>query len=191
MIDSHAKARLREDLRDTHDALLAKLDGLSDHDVRRALTRTGTNLLGLVKHLATWEARYLGEVFGRPFPDPLPRWDDESARSADLWAAEHESRSDVLALHHRVRAHTDTTIDTLPLDAPGHVPWWPSPTVTLFDVLVHLLTETSRHAGHADILREQLDGVTDTAPEKDDDFWRAHRATIDHAARVTSDGSPG
>ena len=77
--------------------MLAKLDGLCEYDVRRPLTVTGTNLLGLVKHLATWEARYLGEVFDRPFPEPLPRWDVEAERLADMWATEHESRSDVEA----------------------------------------------------------------------------------------------
>ena len=77
MDDSAAKTNLHSYLRHERAAVLAKLDGLSEYDVRRPMTTTGTNLLGLVKHLATWEARYLGEVFGRPFPEPLPRWDVE------------------------------------------------------------------------------------------------------------------
>ena len=101
-------------------AVLAKLDGLSEYDVRRPLTATGTNLLGLVKHLATWEARYLGEVFGRPFPEPLPRWDVEAERLADMWATAHESRADVVDRYRRVWAHSDATIEAL--DARRHGP---------------------------------------------------------------------
>lgn len=78
MIDEVMKEYLHDDLRSVREALVWKLDGLSEYDVRRPLTATGTNLLGLVKHLATWEARYFGEVFGRPFREPLPRWDDEA-----------------------------------------------------------------------------------------------------------------
>lgn len=54
----------------------------------------------------------------------------------------------------------------LHLDSPGHVPWWRTAEVTLFAILVHLLTETSRHAGHADILREQLDGAIETSASR-------------------------
>ena len=87
VIDEFAKEYLHDDLRWIRQALLWKLDGLSEYDIRRPLTSTGTNLLGLVKHLATWEARYFGEVFDRPFPEPLPRWDDETASGTDMWAA--------------------------------------------------------------------------------------------------------
>ena len=79
------KADLHRYLQVAREAALWKLDGLSEYDSRRPMTPTGTNLLGLVKHSATWEARYFGEVFGRPFPEPLPRWDDEAASGADLW----------------------------------------------------------------------------------------------------------
>lgn len=102
MIDDAAKANLYGYLQHEREAMLAKLDGLSEYDVRRPLTVTGTNLLGLVKHLATWEARYLGEVFNRPFPEPLPRWDVEAERLADMWVTEHESRSDVVDRYRRV-----------------------------------------------------------------------------------------
>jgi hypothetical protein len=95
-----------------------------------------------------------------------------------------------------VWAHADATIDALPIDAPGHVPWWPRPDVTLFNVLIHRLTETSRHAGHADILREQLDGTvgldaTSTATQqKDAAFWADHRAKIERAARAAAAQTP-
>ena len=160
-----AKANLHTYLQHEREAVLAKLEGLSEHDVRRPLTVTGTNLLGLVKHLATWEARYLGEVFSRPFPEPLPRWNVEADRLADMWATEHESRAEIVDRYRRVWAHGDATVAALALDATGRVEWWGDAEVPLFNVLVHLLAETSRHAGHADILREQLDGAVGTDAE--------------------------
>jgi uncharacterized damage-inducible protein DinB len=164
VIDEFAKKYLHDDLREVRETMLWKLEGLSEYDVRRPLTATGTNLLGLVKHLATWEARYFGEVFGRPFPEPLQRWQDSDG--SDLWVTEHETREEIVAFYRRAWAHSDATIDALPVDAPGEVPWWaPEPEVKLFNILVHLLAETQRHAGHADILREQLDGATGTSAE--------------------------
>ncbi len=190
MIDEFAKEYLHGDLRWIREALVWKLDGLSEFDIRRPLTSTGTNLLGLVKHSATWEARYFGEVFGRPFPEPLPRWDDEAASGTDLWVTEDETREQIIGVYRRVWEHADATIDTLAIDAPGHVPWWPRPEVKLFNILVHILTETNRHAGHADILREQLDGVvgTDaqstTLQECDAAYWENHCAKVEQAARA-------
>lgn len=192
MDDEAAKANLYNYLRHEREAVLAKLDGLSEYDVRRPLTVTGTNLLGLVKHLATWEARYLGEVFGRPFPEPLPPWDDEAAELADLWASEDESRADIVDRYRRVWAHSDATVDTLTLDTTGRVAWWNDAQVPLFNILVHLLAETSRHAGHADILREELDGAVGTdakamaEPQHDAAFWAARREEIEAAARSAS-----
>ncbi|WP_330342038.1 DinB family protein [Streptomyces sp. NBC_00557] len=194
MIGDGAKEYLHSDLRALREAMLGKLDGLGEYDVRRPLTSTGTNLLGLVKHLSVWEARYFGEVFGRPFPEPLHRWDDAGTRETDMWAAEHETREEVIGRYRRAARHSDATIAALAIDSPGHVPWWPRPDVKLFNVLVHMLTETSRHAGHADILREQLDGRTGTAAgyatdERDAAFWQARRATIERAARAAA-GEP-
>ncbi|SFW87455.1 DinB family protein [Amycolatopsis australiensis] len=183
MIDDFAKQYLHGDLREAREEVLGKLDGLSEYDVRRPLTVTGTNLLGLVKHLALAESRYFGEVFGRPFPDPLPRWDDLPARGTDMWATEHETRADITGRYRRAADHADATIAALPVDAPGHVPWWPRPDVLLFNVLVHVLTETSRHAGHADILREQLDGVTSSA-SRDEAVRAARYAEVERAARA-------
>ena len=91
MIDEHAKAHLHDHLCWVREALVWKLDGLSEYDTRRPLTPTGTNLLGLVKHNAISDARYFGDVFHRPFPEPLPRWDDPAADFVDHWATEHES----------------------------------------------------------------------------------------------------
>jgi hypothetical protein len=193
MIGDGGKESLHSGLRALREDMLGKLDGLGEYDVRRPLTATGTNLLGLVKHLSVWEARYFGEVFGRPFPEPLHPWDDAVARDADMWAAEHETREEVVGRYRRAARHSDATIAALGLDSPGHVPWWPRPRVRLFDVLVHMVTETSRHAGHADILREQLDGRTGTAAgsatdEHDAALRQARRATIERAARAAATG---
>ena len=190
MIDEFAKEYLHDDLRWIREALVWKLDGLSEYDIRRPLTATGTNLLGLVKHSATWEARYFGEVFGRPFPEPLPRWDDEAANGTDLWVTADETREEIIGFYRRAWKHADSTIDALAIDAPGYVPWWPRPDVKLFNVLVHIVSETNRHAGHADILREQLDGAVGTDPgsavaqEYDATYWENYRAKIEQAARA-------
>ncbi|MFE9367303.1 DinB family protein [Streptomyces sp. NPDC006978] len=187
MIDEFAKDNLHGRLRRDREALLWKIDGLSEYDARRPLTATGTNLLGLVKHVANVEARYFGEVFGRPSPEPLPRWQDSDG--SDLWAAEDETRDQIIGFYRRTWEHSDATINELPLDAPGHVPWWPEPYAgtNLFAVVVHVLGETIRHAGQADVLREGLDGRTGLRVEHeeriDEEARAAYRAKIEQAAR--------
>lgn len=188
MIDDFAKDSLHQRLRRDREALLWKLDGLSEYDARRPLTATGTNLLGLVKHVATVEARYLGEVFGRPSPEPLCRWQDSDG--SDQWAAGHETREQIVGFYRRTWEHSDATIGALALDAPGHVPWWsePRPNTNLFAVLVHVLGETVRHAGQADILREGVDGRTGMRAEHeqpiDEAARAAHFAKVEQAARA-------
>ena len=155
-----AKTVLVRYLARSREAVLWKLDGLSDHDVRRPLTPTGTNLLGVVKHLAGVELGYLGETFGRPSGIPLPWYEDGADHDADMWVTAEESRADVVALYRRAWAHGDATITDLDLDTPGTVPHWRADRaqVTLGRILTHLIAETHRHAGHADILRELIDG---------------------------------
>jgi hypothetical protein len=108
---------------------------------------------------------------------------------------EEETRAEIVDRYRSVQVHADATIDALDLDAPGRVPWWTwSPDVVLFNVLVHVLTETSRPAGHADILREQLDGAAGTADsnlsEHDTDWWDNYRARIERAARAGEPDKP-
>ncbi|MGW7530486.1 mycothiol transferase [Streptomyces sp. NPDC054783] len=163
--------------------------------VRRPLTSRGTNLLGLVKHLPLWESRYFGEVFGRPFLEPLPRWDHAEERGADMWATEQETHEQITDRYRRIWEHSDATINALAIDSPGEVPWWPRPNVMLFNSLVHTLTEASRHTGHADILREHLDGSTGTAaeyaiPNRDAAFWEAQHAKLERAAKAAADAKP-
>ncbi|WP_345669322.1 DinB family protein [Streptomyces similanensis] len=187
MIDAFAKDNLHGRLRRDREALLWKLDGLSEYDARRPLTATGTNLLGLVKHVATVETRYFGEVFGRPSPKPLCRWQDSDG--SDLWATKDETREQIIGFYRRTWEHSDATIEALALDASGRVPWWPEPytDTNLFAVMVHVLGETVRHAGHADILREGLDGRTGLRPEHEkqigEEARAAYCAKIEQAAR--------
>ncbi|MFB7512114.1 DinB family protein [Streptomyces sp. NPDC056144] len=190
MIDNIAKDTLYGRLHRDREALLWKIDGLSEYDVRRPLTATGTNLLGLVKHLANVEARYFGEVFGRPSPEVLSPW--QEADGSDLWVAEDETREQIVALYRRTWEHSDATVAALPLDAAGHVPWWPQPhaDTNLFAVLVHVAGETLRHSGHADILRENLDGRVGLRPEHvrpvDEAARAAHWKTVEEAAKAAA-----
>ena len=192
-----AKSSLHSNLRSVRMAMLSKLDGLSEYDIRRPLTPTGTNLLGLIKHLSIIEALYFGETFGRPVPDEV-RWWGDVENNATMWAAEDESRAEVVGWYRYAWAHADATLDALALDSPGRVSWWASPPgVVLFNILVHVLSETSRHAGHADILREQLDGeariATDNPnlPRHDAAWWENYRAQVEQAARAAAPNKPG
>jgi uncharacterized damage-inducible protein DinB len=194
MPGSDAKAHLRRYLQAAREALLWKLDGLSEYDVRRPMVPTGTNLLGLVKHVAYVELGYFGATFDRPFDEPLPFLDYEADPNTDLWATAEESQEQVVGLYHRAWAHSDATIDALALDAPGRVPWWPEnrSEVTLHQILVHMIAETHRHSGHADIVRELIDGTVgmrngnDNMHPGDEAWWKNYRSQVEHAARQAS-----
>ena len=170
--------------------MLWKLDGVSEYDARRPMTRTGTNLLGLVKHLASIELGYFGDTFGRPSGELLPWFDDDAEPNADMWAAPGETRDDLVSLYHRAWTHADATITSLPLDAVGRVPWWPEDRreATLHRILVHMIAETHRHAGHADIVRELIDGVAglravnDNLAHGDSEWWDSYRSRLERAA---------
>ncbi|MGZ4603208.1 MAG: DinB family protein [Kineosporiaceae bacterium] len=195
---SDPKADLRRYLQAGRDALLWKLDGLSEYDVRRPVVPTGTNLLGLVKHLAGVEAGYFGVTFGRPFPQSLPWEADDAEPNADMWVTPEESREQITDLYRRVWAHSDATIAALDLTAAGRVPWWPEERagVTLHRVLVHVIAETDRHAGHADIIRELVDGAVGLRPGNDNmadgdaAWWQAYRARVEEAAQAAAAAVP-
>jgi uncharacterized damage-inducible protein DinB len=189
MSDVSRKGTLHRYLQVGREALLWKLDGLSEYDVRRPLVPTGSNLLGIVKHVASVELEYFTLVFGRPADVGLPWMTDGAAPNADMWATADESRDQIIELYHRSWALADATIDALELDAPGHVPWWGDKgDTTLHDVLVHMIAETHRHAGHADVLRETIDGAAGwradatNLPGVDATWWSAHVAEIQRAA---------
>jgi hypothetical protein len=169
-------------------ALLAKLDGVSERDVRWPMTQTGTNLLGLVKHVASNELAYFGEVFDRPSNVPLPWFDEGAETNADMWATAEESRDDIVALYERAAAHADATIDALALDSPGRVLWWPPERqqVTLQQIMVHVTAEIARQAGHADIIRELIDGAAGDSdgnlPDQTAQEWASYRLRLEEAA---------
>ena len=196
MSHSGLKTDLHRYLRDGRDALLWKLDGVSEYDARRPVVSTGTNLLGLVKHAAGVESGYFGVVFGRPFPEPLPWMAAEAEDNADMWATVDESREQIIGLYHRVWAHSDATIDALELDAVGRVPWWPPDRepVTLHRILAHVTAETHRHAGHADIVRELVDGAVGlnqdrpNLPPGDQAWWGGYRDRLERVARQVGQG---
>ena len=190
---SDPKADLHHYLKASRDALLWKLDGLSEYDVRRPLVPTGTNLLGLLKHVASVTAEYFGLTFERPFPESLPWLADGAEPNADMWATPEESRADIVGLYERAWAHADATIEALPLDAVGHVPWWgPDNEVTLHRIMAHMVSETSRHAGHADLVRELIDGSAGLSqrwsnlPPGEADWWSGYRERVEQAARAAS-----
>jgi hypothetical protein len=186
------KGDLRNYLQGARDTLVWKLDGLGEHDIRRPLTPTGTNLLGLVKHQAATELGYFGAPFGRPHDVALPWLEPGSEPNADMWAEAHESRDEIVALYRRAWEIADATIAELPLEALGVVPWWGNDGVTLHRVLVHVTAEAQRHAGHADIVRELVDGSAglleghDNLPSGDPAWWADHVARVEAAAREAS-----
>ncbi|MEV0693959.1 DinB family protein [Streptomyces sp. NPDC050388] len=195
------KADLTRYLQDAREALVWKLEGLSEYDVRRPLTPTGTNLLGLVKHAAGVELGYFGDVFGRPFfrQDPPSWWYTQDAEpNADMWATADESREQIVGLYHRAWEHAGRTFAALPLDTVGHVPWWPEERreTTLHHLLVRVIADTHRHAGHADIVRELIDGAVgwgkraSDLPSGDAAWWEAHRGRLEHAAREAGSRRP-
>lgn len=180
------KATLHRYLQTSRESLLWKLEGLSDFDMRRPLTPTGTNLLGVVKHVASVEIGYFTEVFGRPCPVDLPWFDDGAPVNADMYATATESRDFIVALYHQSWSVSDSTINELALDAAGFVPWWGEgqQDVSLQQILVHMTVETSRHAGHADIVRELIDGAKGyrsaslNLPAFDSKEWSAYYDTV-------------
>jgi Protein of unknown function (DUF664) len=195
MAESDQKATLLRYLQDGREALLMKLDGLSEYDIRRPLTPTGSNLLGLVKHLAFVESAYFGDTFGRPFAGKHS-W-DASDPNSDMFATPDESREFITGLYRQVWAHSDATVEALDLAAEGHVPWWPADRnlVTMHAILVRLVAETSQHAGHADIIRELIDGAAGLTPEPnlpsaEPAWWAAYRERVERAAREAADGQP-
>ena len=190
MTDS-AKEDLQRYLQTGRDALLWKLDGLSEYDMRRPMTPTGTNLLGLVKHLTAVELGYFGWTFDRPFREAVPWAEEGEDPHADLWATADESTEYIVGLYRQIWEHSDRTIAELPLDATGVVPHWPREraTVTLHRIVVHVIAAMDRHAGLADIRRELIDGAVgltlgnENMPSDEAAFWADHRARVEEHAR--------
>jgi uncharacterized damage-inducible protein DinB len=190
---SGLKAELHSSLQATRQAMLSRLEGLREYDLRRPLTPTGTNLLGLVKHLADMEYIYLGASFGRPAPENLPPW-DESDPNAGMWARPEESSESVISLYQRACAHADLTIAGLDLEAPGSVAHWDEGDreTTLGAILVLMVCETAQHVGHADILRELIDGAAGADHDQilTEPGWQDYVAQVQAAADTFKALSP-
>ncbi|MGD1223532.1 DinB family protein [Streptomyces krungchingensis] len=196
MTEEDLKADLHRYLQSARDAVLWKLEGLSEYDARRPMTPTGTNLLGLVKHLAGVELGYLGDTFGRPSGEDLPWFEEAAETNGDMWATAEESRAYVTGLYRRAWAHSDATIDALALGTVGKVPWWPDgkDEVTLHHAVVRVTADTQRHAGQADILRELMDGAVGMTKDNDSmmpgdaTWWEDYRGRLERAAREADSG---
>ncbi|RLV68592.1 hypothetical protein STAN_4116 [Streptomyces sp. CBMAI 2042] len=139
------------------DAVLWKLAGLDDEQVRRPMTPTGTNLLGLVKHLAAVEYGWFCSTFGR---ETEPFWFDPATE--DMAAGPDETTADILAFYARARAAADAAIRETDLETTGTA--WDGRVVSMRWVLIHMLEDTVRHAGHMDIVRELIDGAVGRYP---------------------------
>jgi uncharacterized damage-inducible protein DinB len=177
------KTALLHYLQATRDNLIWKLDGLSEREARLPRTATGNNLLGVLKHCLNVEAGYFGLTFGREFPTPaelVPLQAYEEEPQADWFAREDETKDGLIDLYHRVGVFADQTIEELPLDAPGRVPWWQTDkqAVTLQQIIVHTTVDLARHAGQMDIMREQYDQAVglrrENAGVPDDYDWPAY-----------------
>ncbi len=181
------KAALQHYLQASRDALIWKLDGLGERDLRMPRTPTGTNLIGIVKHVANIEIGYFGDTFGREWPTPEERITEDAYETdpqADWYATEDETCDGIIDLYRRVWAFADATIEELPLDAEGRVPWWPADRnpVSLARIVVHVIVDLTRHLGQADILREGVDGAVglraDVSNLPDDEDWPAYVAKL-------------
>ena len=177
------KAALLYYLQTTRDDLAWKLEGLSEREARLPRTATGNNLLGVLKHCINIEAGYFGPTFGREFPGhdelvPMSAYDDDP--QADWYARSDEPKDGLIDLYRRVGEFADETIEQLPLDAPGRVPWWQPgrDVVTLQRIIIHVTCDLARHAGHADIMREQFDSAIGARRENtnipDDYDWTSY-----------------
>ncbi len=179
-------ADLHRYLQESRDGLLRALDGVGDYDARRPMTPTGTNLLGLVKHVLSVEQGYLVESVGRrgvllPWNEDGSVWD-----GGDMWATAEESRDHLVDLYRQVWRHSDASLAELPLDTPAEVAWWVEGRrqTTFGHLVARVVAETARHAGHADILRENIDGQggRDKGQQGDEQHWTDYVAAIQRAA---------
>ncbi|MFD0420622.1 DinB family protein [Streptomyces parvus] len=151
------KESLHTSLDRHRDIVLWKLEGLDDEQLRRPMTPTGTNLLGLVKHLATVEYGWFCAAFGRPTET---FWFDTATE--DMTVGPNETTADILAFYARARTAADAAIRETDLETTGTA--WDGRVVSMRWVLIHMLEDLLRHAGHMDIVRELIDGATGSYP---------------------------
>jgi hypothetical protein len=108
-----------------------------------------------------------------------------------MWATADESRDYLLGLYRRAWQHSDESLETLTLDAPASVPWWPEEhrETTFGELVVRVVDETAHHAGHCDIVRELIDGRGggDQRDTGDEEWWTAYVGRIQSAADTFQD----
>ncbi|HJX76945.1 DinB family protein [Glutamicibacter sp.] len=152
--------RLRAYLNEARGTVLWKCEALSEELARRPMTPTGTHLLGIVHHLAVTEYGYFGECLGLvPNDDHVLQLLQSEDSQIDFLPPADYSVQDVVDLYRKSIAFAEAALDNLELVSPALIPWW---TVhrhsTVEHLIVHMIAETSRHAGQLDIVRELLDG---------------------------------
>jgi len=137
-------------------ALVRKCEGLSDEQLRaRAIASSGISLIGLVRHLATVERWYFQSVIAGESPGSLYDYEsDEAFNNVDAATGE-----DTFRIWHAELEQSRRVADSFPLDAVSSIPT-EGLVVTLRWVLVHMIDEYARHLGHADLVREAIDGET-------------------------------
>jgi Protein of unknown function (DUF664) len=161
--DAGESEALRTSLQRHRELMLWKIEGVDDDALRRPMVPSGTTLLGLIKHLACVEYLWFCITFGRE-TEPLPFADDDSEDDdADSRIEPDETTDDIIAFYHRSWSAADRVIAEVGLDDTGTA--WFGDAVSMRWVLIHMIEETARHAGHADIVRELIDGTTGYKPE--------------------------
>jgi uncharacterized damage-inducible protein DinB len=141
------------------DLLATAAHGLTDEQARATPTVSSFSVGGLVKHVTAMERAWMDTVLGRTRPDAGGTYQDDFVMRPD------ETLADLLADLEAAGAETDEIVAGLPLDHPVPVPdepWFPKDVTawSLRFVLLHLVEEIARHSGHADIVREHVDGAT-------------------------------
>ncbi|MBD1539332.1 DinB family protein [Arthrobacter sp. S13_S34] len=183
-------AQLREYLNDAREAILWKCEGLSDAQARTPLTPTGTHVMGLLLHLAVTESQYFISCFGREIENRVIQGVIEAEEAqADFLPPSNMTLADAVTIYRETTAAADAVLDELELDSPAVVPWWIKHRHTTVErLLVHMIAESHRHAGHLDIVREQLDGfigLRPSAPNIPDltpDQWEEQRLRMNALA---------
>ena len=132
-----------------------KLAGLADDDLRASRLPSGMSPIGLVKHIAAVEYGWFCATFGRDH-EPLPF--DLDDQDADFRVGPDEPVADVLAFWDRARTAADDAVAAVDLDETGTA--WFGEEVSMRWVMIHMLEELARHAGHMDVMRELVDGRT-------------------------------
>ncbi|MBP2384607.1 DinB family protein [Paeniglutamicibacter kerguelensis] len=175
----------------SREAVLWKAEGLDDYDLTRPLVPSGTNILGLIQHLASVELGYFVECLGQTVEQPrfiaLNQSDDPEY---DMWVPADIPSADILDYYRSAIASANRNIEALPLDAPATVAWWAPEKrdTTIGRLLIHMNVETARHAGHIDIVRELIDGsagdrrISPNLPDYDARAWSDLHQKIQLAA---------